>query len=121
MTNRADEGRTPESQASTHHGKPCTFIAMNSFRPAATLLMVAALGLPAAAQTPRVATATAVSTPPVIDGRLDDDAWRAAAPLTGFVQRELHEGEPVTEQTEVRLLTDGAALYVGAWLHDRDT
>jgi hypothetical protein len=37
------------------------------------------------------------------------------------VQRELREGEPVTERTEVRLLTDGEALYVGAWLFDRDT
>ena len=68
----------------------------------------------------RVATALAVSTGPVIDGRLTEPAWRDAEQLTGFLQRELHEGEPVTERTEVRLLTDAEALYVGAWLYDRD-
>src|SRR5436189_6322391 len=65
-------------------------------------------------------TARAVVTPPVIDGRLTDPAWLDATPLTGFVQRELHEGAPVTERTEVRILTDGEALYVGAWLYDTD-
>ena len=40
--------------------------------------------------------------------------------FTDFVQREPLEGTPVSERTEVRILTDGDALYVGAWLHDRD-
>ena len=68
----------------------------------------------------RTATAHAVATPPVIDGRLTDPAWLEAAPVTGFVQRELHEGAPITERTEVRIVTDGEALYVGAWLYDTD-
>src|ERR1043166_2182338 len=66
------------------------------------------------------ATAHAVVTPPVVDGRLPEPAWLEATPVTGFVQRELHEGAPVTERTEVRILTDGRALYVGAWLYDTD-
>src|ERR1051326_2006702 len=66
------------------------------------------------------ATAHAVVTPPVVDGRLTEPAWLEATPVTGFVQRELHEGAPVTERTEVRILTDGRALYVGAWLYDTD-
>src|SRR5437762_165001 len=66
------------------------------------------------------ALARAVITPPVIDGRLTDPAWLEATPVTGFVQRELHEGAPVTERTEVRIVTDGQALYVGAWLYDSD-
>src|ERR1051326_1772930 len=66
------------------------------------------------------ATAHAVVTPPVVDGRLTEPAWLEATPVTGFVQRELHEGAPVTERTEVRILTDGQALYVGAWLYDSD-
>src|SRR6058998_529180 len=64
------------------------------------------------------ATARAVVTPPVMDGRLTDPAWLEATPVTGFVQRELHEGAPVTERTEVRIVTDSQALYVGAWLYD---
>jgi len=67
-----------------------------------------------------IATARAVATPPRIDGRLTDPVWLEATPVTGFVQRELHEGAPVTERTEVRILTDGQALYVGAWLYDSD-
>ena len=66
------------------------------------------------------AAARVVATPPVIDGRLTDSVWHAATPITGFVQRELHEGQPVTERTEVRIITDGEALYVGAWLYDSD-
>jgi hypothetical protein len=65
-------------------------------------------------------TARVVATPPVIDGRLTDPAWLEATPVTGFLQRELHEGAPITERTEVRIITDGEALYVGAWLYDRD-
>src|SRR5437588_4814449 len=66
------------------------------------------------------ATARAVVTRPVLDGRLPDPAWREATPVTGFVQRELHEGALVTERTEVRILTDAQAVYVGAWLYDSD-
>jgi len=68
----------------------------------------------------RIARARVVATPPIIDGRLTDPAWQEATPVTGFIQRELHEGTPVTERTEVRIITDGKALYVGAWLYDRD-
>jgi uncharacterized protein DUF5916 len=64
--------------------------------------------------------AHAITQAPTIDGHLDDAVWRDVQPLTGFIQRELREGEPVTERTEVRILTDGEALYVGAWLFDRD-
>ena len=67
-----------------------------------------------------VARAHPTQKPPVVNGHLDDEAWRDAEPFAGFVQRELHEGAPVTERTEVRILTDGQALYIGAWLYDRE-
>ena len=69
---------------------------------------------------PPIARAHVIEHGPVIDGRLDDAVWKSAEPFSGFVQRELQEGAPVTERTEVRILTDGEALYVGAWLYDRD-
>jgi len=69
---------------------------------------------------PRTGSAAVINKAPLIDGKLDDEAWKAGQPYTDFVQRELREGEPVTERTEVRLLTDGEALYVGAWLFDRE-
>jgi hypothetical protein len=68
----------------------------------------------------RVAQATVIKQRPIIDGRLDDSTWQGVVPLTGFIQRELHEGEPITERTEVRVVTDGEAIYVGAWLFDRE-
>ena len=73
-----------------------------------------------AASTTRTGTAAVVSKPPVIDGKLDDEVWKSGQVYSDFVQRELREGEPVTERTEVRLLTDGDALYVGAWMFDRE-
>ena len=65
-----------------------------------------------------VARVHVVATPPTLDGRLSDAVWRTVPPLAGFVQRELHEGRPVTERTEVRIIADGQALYIGAWLYD---
>src|SRR5256886_1589289 len=86
---------------------------------ALALLIVLPCAQGLATQSPgRAAMARAVLTPPVIDGRLKDPAWLDVPPITGFIQRELHEGAPVTERTEVRIITDGQALYVGAWLYD---
>jgi hypothetical protein len=56
--------------------------------------------------------------PIAIDGRLDDDAWREAPVAGGFRQRDPDEGQPATEPTELRLLYDDAALYVGVRLRD---
>ena len=69
---------------------------------------------------PPVAHARVIEHGPLVDGHLDDDVWKSAEPFAGFVQRELQEGAPVSERTEVRILTDGEALYVGAWLYDRE-
>ena len=65
-----------------------------------------------------VAVAAGVSDPPVIDGRLDDAAWARAAPMTGFTQREPQDGQPASERTEVRVVFDDEALYVGVWAFD---
>ena len=40
--------------------------------------------------------------------------------ITGFVQHEPFEGRPATERTEIRILFDADAIYVGAWMFDRD-
>src|SRR5215510_10378822 len=65
------------------------------------------------------ASAMQVTEPLSIDGKLNEAAWQLAAPLDGFRQREPQEGEPVSERTEVRVLYDADALYIGAWLFDR--
>jgi len=65
-----------------------------------------------------VAVTAGIANPPLIDGRLDDAAWGLAAPMTGFTQREPRDGQPASERTEVRVIFDEEALYVGVWAFD---
>jgi hypothetical protein len=92
--------------------------------PALSGLALGASAVPARAQdhggAPPSGAAARASVPPTIDGRLDDPAWQAAPPVARFVQHEPFEGRPITERTEVRLLYDRDAIYVGAWLYDSD-
>lgn len=53
------------------------------------------------------------ATPPHIDGRLDDAVWRSVAPATGFRQRIPTDGAPASQRSEVRILYDRTAIYVG--------
>lgn len=48
-----------------------------------------------------------------LDGALDEPAWQTADRINGFLQSEPLEGEPATEDTEVRVLYDGEYLYIG--------
>jgi len=67
------------------------------------------------------ATATRVPNGSVrIDGRLDDEAWQQATPITDFVQKEPVENAAPTDQMEVRLLYDDDVLYVGARMFSKD-
>ncbi|HEY2895572.1 MAG TPA: DUF5916 domain-containing protein, partial [Gemmatimonadaceae bacterium] len=49
-----------------------------------------------------------------IDGSLDDSAWRAATPITALRQYQPTEGAPASVPTEIRLLYDDEAIYIGA-------
>jgi hypothetical protein len=57
---------------------------------------------------------------PSLDGRLDDPAWRDAPAIADFTQRQPNEGAAPAERTEVRLLYDDDALYVGARMFSAD-
>ncbi len=57
-------------------------------------------------------------TPISVDGKLDEPAWPEAPLASGFRQREPQEGAPATEATEMRVLYDDGALYVGVRLRD---
>jgi hypothetical protein len=79
--------------------------------------------VPAQDAPPLVKRAQAVRVPNgalVLDGRLDDEAWRSAAPITDFLQKQPDEGKPPTERTEIRLAYDDGALYVGARMFAKD-
>jgi hypothetical protein len=67
------------------------------------------------------ATATRVANGSIrIDGRLDDEAWQQATPVTDFTQKEPVENSPPTDRMEVRLAYDDDVLYVGARMFSRD-
>ena len=57
---------------------------------------------------------------PDIDGQLSDPAWRTADVVAGFTQQEPADGEPATEQTEVRLLYDAGHLYIAVHAFDSE-
>jgi hypothetical protein len=54
----------------------------------------------------------------VIDGKLDEPAWEAAEPFRDFVQIFPEEGRSPSESSEVRVLYDDSALYVGVRCRD---
>src|SRR5690348_18456386 len=64
------------------------------------------------------ATAVRRQTPIVLDGKLDEPAWRDAPAITGFRQVDPEEGKPASERTDVRFLYDDEALYIGAKMYD---
>jgi len=59
-----------------------------------------------------------VHQPIKLDGRLNEPAWQQARKISNFTQRELHEGRPATERTDVAVLYDAKNLYIGVWCYD---
>jgi hypothetical protein len=96
------------------------------FRPILALALPLLLDVaPAAARDPRpeatpapTVEAARATGPIAVDGRLDDPAWAGVVPFDDFTQRDPSEGQPASERTELRLLYDDDALYVGARLDD---
>ncbi len=55
-----------------------------------------------------------------IDGKMDEPAWNAAKSIKDFLQYDPNEGQPASEKTEVRILIDDEAIYVGWRNFDRE-
>jgi len=72
---------------------------------------VQSVSLPLAAAAPVTGSIT-------IDGKLDESAWAKATPITDFHQQQPNEGAQPTQRTEVRVLYDERALYIGARMYD---
>jgi hypothetical protein len=56
--------------------------------------------------------AVKVATPPVIDGVLDDPAWKLAPPSGSFTQKIPNDGAAPSDPTIVRVVYDDEAVYV---------
>lgn len=55
-----------------------------------------------------------------LDGVLSEPEWRQASPLGEILQREPKPGVAATERTEVSLLIDQEALYIGVICYDSE-
>ncbi len=55
-----------------------------------------------------------------IDGTLNEEAWLNAAIATGFTQYSPNEGDPATQQTEVRVLYGKSEIFISAVLQDTE-
>jgi hypothetical protein len=101
----------------------CAGSIFSSLLPAALALgFVALLAGPTAAQ-PSAKTIQAqriTGEGPRIDGRLDDAVWRNAQPVDDFRQQRPIENAPPSERTEVLVLYDDDALYIGARMFRRE-
>ncbi len=64
------------------------------------------------AQVP-VVSAVRVSTPPSIDGKLDDSCWQFCIPATDFYMVNPNPGSPVTQSTYVHVCYDDEKIYFG--------
>ncbi|HEX2568961.1 MAG TPA: DUF5916 domain-containing protein [Polyangia bacterium] len=92
------------------------------------LLLAASSGLAMAAPAPgaqspddrqKSITAVRVARPPVIDGRLEDEAWHHTQLDERFTQNFPDAGRPPSEKTELYVVYDDRALYFGVRCHDK--
>jgi hypothetical protein len=83
---------------------------------AAAVLTVA---IPASAAAPTVQTGS-TDQKIHLDGALDEPAWQQAGVIPNLTQQDPHPGKPTPFTTEVRVLVDATAIYIGIVCHDPD-
>lgn len=85
-------------------------------------LLVAVVMTPVALQAqisqPNEISALKINEPIRLDGRLSEACWQKAMHISNFTQRELNEGQPASERTEVAVIYDDRNLYIGVWCYD---
>ncbi len=91
----------------------------------AVLALLVAQGITTAQQPPErpssqppVANARRSTGPIHLDGHLDEPDWAAATPIGPLTQSEPVSGRPSSERTDVKVLFDGDALYVGVFCEE---
>ncbi|HNA58240.1 MAG TPA: sugar-binding protein, partial [Chitinophagales bacterium] len=63
---------------------------------------------------------TKVTIAPKIDGNLQDEVWQSVQPVTLDVTFLPEFGKTPSRKTEVRVVYDNNAIYVGAIMYDPD-
>ena len=62
--------------------------------------------------------AVKITLPIKIDGNLDDAAWKNVEATGDFIVSSPHFGQASSRKTEVKIVYDNTAVYVGAYMHD---
>ncbi|HLN53111.1 MAG TPA: DUF5916 domain-containing protein [Lentimicrobium sp.] len=62
--------------------------------------------------------AVRISDPPSVDGYLDEKVWEESNKITDFRQRDPDYDTPPRFDTEVRIIYDNKAIYIGAIMYD---
>ena len=94
-------------------------LALCAALPSAPTELFAQSNTPNTPSAKRIANAKFTDAKITIDGKLDEPAWQSAEVQADFLQQDPREGEPASEQTEVRVLFNHDYLYVSAICHDR--
>jgi len=82
------------------------------------VIIMTIIGCVLVAQEKKVNHAERVNNPPKIDGSLNDDCWKGVIPAKDFLQIEPYNGKPASWPSEVKLVYDDKAIYLGAMLYD---
>jgi hypothetical protein len=85
------------------------------------LLLILSLSIPFASVAQKAiksAEAMRTSTPPKIDGLLNDTVWQKAEIIDGLRQYLPYWDSIASQKTEIRILYDDNAIYVGAMMFD---
>jgi len=82
------------------------------------LVIFAAISL--AGSNPKKVVAVRTPVAPKIDGVLNEPEWKLATPATDFYQQDPDEGKPASMPTEIFIMFDDEALYLGCVMHDSD-
>lgn len=95
------------------------FVLLALFLPSVVVAQTPTLKPPAVdTSARRVAYATRRAGEIHLDGKLDEAAWQGARAFSGFIQSYPKPNEKAPDGTEVRVLYDDAALYVGIRMFD---
>ncbi|MCX8056305.1 MAG: carbohydrate binding family 9 domain-containing protein [Ignavibacteria bacterium] len=81
-----------------------------------TLLLIYSINL--FGQNNKIIIATKVNGSPELDGYLTDSLWLLAEPVNDFLQQEPIAGNPASFKTEVRIIYNEYALYIGVMCYD---
>jgi hypothetical protein len=79
-----------------------------------------ALCAPGRAQGPKTGRTVSTDTAIMVDGLLDEPVWSQASVITELLQKDPREGEPATEQTEIRILYTKKSVFFGIRCYDTE-